>query len=376
MSACLACYNGRFAVDDRGYVIFFSTPVMFLQGPLFYFYARALLGRSGGSRLSRVVHFLPAILIAVNCLPAYSGVIRGAIAIPPAMPSAPSQFLPIHGYLSWGLQLAQLAAYLVATHRLFGELRDRLRERESRSTIVEVDWLRRFATALGVLLVVSAISMLTMILARRHAVAMEYLVSLALTGIVHLVGVAALRHPRVLGTSADEQSRSDEAGPTDPSSKTEKVVAESFPSTSVEQVSSTMASPVANGSKYVRSGFPAADAPQIRVRLLDHMQRARPYLDPELGLSDLAESVGLSANHLSQLLNQELGMSYFDFINGYRVEEAKRMLVDPATRHLTILAIAFEAGFSSKGSFNRIFKERTGSTPSGYMKGAQIPDAQ
>ncbi|MCD4696832.1 MAG: helix-turn-helix domain-containing protein [Bacteroidales bacterium] len=55
-------------------------------------------------------------------------------------------------------------------------------------------------------------------------------------------------------------------------------------------------------------------------------------------------------------------------VNNYRVEEVKRLMAEGKHEHYTLLAIALEAGFNSKSSFNRIFKEFTGSTPSHYKK--------
>ena len=72
--------------------------------------------------------------------------------------------------------------------------------------------------------------------------------------------------------------------------------------------------------------------------------------------------------HLSQLLNENLNQKFYDFVNGYRVEEAKRALFDPANDHLTILAVALEAGFSSKSAFNAAFKKFAGTTPSDFRK--------
>jgi AraC-like DNA-binding protein len=87
-----------------------------------------------------------------------------------------------------------------------------------------------------------------------------------------------------------------------------------------------------------------------------------------LKLPELAKNVSISTNHLSQLLNQELGQNFFDFINWYRVQEAQRRLADSQCKHLTLLAIAYETGFSNKTSFNRVFKKHTGMTPSQFVK--------
>ncbi len=62
-------------------------------------------------------------------------------------------------------------------------------------------------------------------------------------------------------------------------------------------------------------------------------------------------------------------------MNEYRIEEVKRRMVDPAYKHLTILAIAYDAGFNSKSSFNTIFKQKTGQTPSEYLRSVTATDS-
>jgi AraC-like DNA-binding protein len=82
--------------------------------------------------------------------------------------------------------------------------------------------------------------------------------------------------------------------------------------------------------------------------------------------------VGLTPNQLSQVLNQGLEVSFFDFVNGYRVREVQRRLRDPEASSLTHLALALEAGFSSKSSFHRIFRKHVGQTPKEYARGDAV----
>lgn len=102
--------------------------------------------------------------------------------------------------------------------------------------------------------------------------------------------------------------------------------------------------------------------------LLEYMEQEKPYTDNELKLEDLAQVLGIPVPHLSEVLNQHIGKSFSELINGYRVEEVKIKMTDPAESHKTLLALAFEAGFNSKTAFNRFFKQYTGKTPSQYRK--------
>ena len=93
------------------------------------------------------------------------------------------------------------------------------------------------------------------------------------------------------------------------------------------------------------------------------MHSDRLYRDPNLTLSALSKHVGVSSNYVSQTLNERVGQSFFEFVNGWRVDEAIPLLRGGDD---TVLAIAFEVGFNSRSSFYTAFKKKTGLTPSAY----------
>ncbi|OWP64189.1 hypothetical protein CDA63_05555 [Hymenobacter amundsenii] len=104
------------------------------------------------------------------------------------------------------------------------------------------------------------------------------------------------------------------------------------------------------------------------ARLLQHMETARPYLAPELTLGQLAAQLRTNTSWLSRVINSGCGQNFNDFTNEYRVREAERRLRDPRFRHYTLLAVALEAGFNSKSTFNRVFRKLRGTTPSAVAK--------
>jgi AraC-like DNA-binding protein len=103
-------------------------------------------------------------------------------------------------------------------------------------------------------------------------------------------------------------------------------------------------------------------------KIESYMAESKPYLDGELTLTLLAGQLEINPNQLSQILNEGLGENFYRFVNRYRVEESKRLLLDPAFAHYNILGIAFQAGFSTKSTFNKTFKELTGLSPSEFVK--------
>ena len=102
------------------------------------------------------------------------------------------------------------------------------------------------------------------------------------------------------------------------------------------------------------------------------METEKVYLDSELGLSQLAEKIDVSTNHLSMLLNDYIGKNFYDYVNYFRVEEVKSRLKNPEYQKQTLSSIGGDCGFNSKSAFNRIFKNLTGKTPSEFQNMSQL----
>ena len=127
--------------------------------------------------------------------------------------------------------------------------------------------------------------------------------------------------------------------------------------------------PTRDEPKYHKSGLDPHSR-QLQWRKIHQlMTEQKPFLDPDLDLAGLAVMVGLSSHHLSQMINEQAGSNFYDFVNQYRIEEVKRLMADPAKDHLTLLSLAMQAGFNSKATFNRVFKKTTQKTPSQFRKG-------
>lgn len=92
------------------------------------------------------------------------------------------------------------------------------------------------------------------------------------------------------------------------------------------------------------------------------------YLEPELTLTELARKAGTNASILSKVINKSYGLNFHDYVNRYRVNEVVRLLRQPAYQNFTLLAVAYDAGFNSKSTFNRAFKKVTGVIPKDYPK--------
>ncbi|MFY0629614.1 MAG: helix-turn-helix transcriptional regulator [Flavobacteriaceae bacterium] len=92
------------------------------------------------------------------------------------------------------------------------------------------------------------------------------------------------------------------------------------------------------------------------------------YLESDLSLSKLGKLIGQSTQKTSSVINQYAKRNFNDFINYYRIQEAKKTLSNTENKKFTISSIAFDTGFSSLSSFNSAFKKFEGKTPSAYRK--------
>ncbi len=98
------------------------------------------------------------------------------------------------------------------------------------------------------------------------------------------------------------------------------------------------------------------------------IRKEKPYLEPQLTLPELATQMHISLHLLSKVINDGYDKNFHDFINFYRIEEFKLLIIKPKYKNQTILAVALDAGFNSKTAFNRAFKKLTNSTPREFLK--------
>lgn len=119
--------------------------------------------------------------------------------------------------------------------------------------------------------------------------------------------------------------------------------------------------------KYARTGLENEEVRKIMNRLETLMQEEKPYTNSELTLKELASMLPCSPNHLSQAINSGYGKTFYHYINSYRIREFLEMIALPENKKFTFLALAYDAGFNSKTTFNKYFKLETGKTPSEYF---------
>ena len=120
--------------------------------------------------------------------------------------------------------------------------------------------------------------------------------------------------------------------------------------------------------KYSLSTLEETDALIIQQAIIKALAEEQLFLNPDITIKDLANNIGYKNRQVSQVINEKMERSFFDLINGYRIEAAKKILSDSDDPKLTILEVMYQVGFNSKSSFNTQFKKKTGVTPSAFLR--------
>lgn len=319
-----------------------SYPLPWLFGPLVYLYAVAASG-SRPLRARDVLHFAPAVIVVVASLPIYmmSGADKAALFARLQLGDVPTvlRVLDPTKYVS-GI------AYSVATIEFLRRHRRRVEHSYSNTEHVNLQWLLQLAAAAAAIWLLAVAAMVANRVRDAASGGDGDPVVLAIALFVYAIGYRGLRQAEI--------RRLD-----DPATE---------PPPEGDRVLGPRESPGRIDARYVRSGLSDSEAAALRANLLSIMDAEHPYRDPDLTLADLAERLDTTPHKLSEVLNGELAQTFYDFVNGYRVDDVRRRLAEAKSRQANVLALAMDAGFSSKSTFNQVFKKRTGQTPSMYRK--------
>lgn len=332
-----------------------TFPLIFLIGPTFYLYLRRLAGPPLRPSPWWLLHLVPSALVFSMMLPWY--------ATPAANKAA------YHASRTWGghaeLDLRTYALLLVnvlqnAGYAFFGQRLIRARERTIGDTVADnavveaLHSLRTIARAFSVYAAVYAVLYVALVVWGAYSAEVDtawlVLVALFLQG----VGYSAMNQPETFTHSLG-------VGEAEAALETARTVGEGD---EVADSSDEARTPL----KYAKAPLAPERARRIMDDLLRLFREERFHLNRELKLSDVAARLNVSAHNLSQAISREGSASFLELVNRHRIDEAKRMLADPRTSHLTILAIGFEAGFNNKASFNQAFKRFTDRTPSAFRR--------
>lgn len=296
-----------------------KEPFLMLVIPLIWLYVRKLEQPLFRFSLRTTLHFLPfLVFMAVN--------IQVLVHGPAQLLSENSTLL--NGAI-WAVLFIQYSVYLFQIVKITQRFKQRAEQELSNIEHVDISWLNAFLYAFIIVFTLLAI-MFAGAIHHFDTEWMNRLVSLSFSMAIFILGYKGLFQQSIFSNA-------------EASVITEPISPEVIKPKAIDET--------------------------LSVNLRKYMESFQPHRDSELTLTSLAKKVNMSRNQLSEVVNSSLGCNFYDFVNKYRVEDVKQLMVNSRFKDFTLLAIAYEAGFPSKSTFNSIFKKFTGLTPSEYRNG-------
>lgn len=326
--------SGLFQWFPHFFGVSYQMPWVF--GPLVYLYSRAASDSSWRFQRRHLLHFAPVAVSIALAVPYYlmSGAEKLALYERMQLGALPTRVAIIDPF-----KFVSGISYSAATLVYLQGHRNRVRHSYSNIERVNLTWLLRLAGAAAAIWVLATSLKLGAVGPRVR----DGHVSLAIAIVVYGIGYRGLKQSEIVAyEKVEEDDRPDSAAATLPETSTRR-----------QERSSTLS---------------PREAERLERDLLSLMATKCPWKDPELTLADLAARLESTPHKVSELLNARLGQTFYDFVNGYRIEEVQRRIASGDNRTRTMLNLALDAGFASKSTFNQAFKSRTGQTPSAYKR--------
>ena len=315
------------------YLVYVNISFYLLYGPLMYLYTLSITG-SMGKQISRYVpHFLPFTVFIL-----YMIIRHRIIEWDGTMDLSPFQDnTTLFSYSNVvKLFLVLILVYIYRSIYIVRQYKQRLKYYFSDVEKIRLIWLSFFLAGASVFVVLLIILLLRIKDLRVNYVNSGHVLVILIVYLatIYISTFLTIRYPEIFSRS--ENSDLPEAGDRAP--------------------------------KYEKLRLDDDIRLQYMEELMQYMKVHKPYLRDSLTLRELADLVKIPHHHLSIIINTGLNQNFYMFINTYRVDEARKMLVDPQYRDVNILNIAFNSGFNSKTTFNTVFKQVTGMTPTEFRK--------
>ena len=318
------------------YPIFIAItyPLLFCMGPVYYIYCRYLLDRSYKTNLKTLLHLIPSLAVLLMMMPFYTMPHEVKIKLISDLTPGANMEIPTGQLVFMGVHVVQTVLYIFGSYRFIRKKQQELKDFSSDVLLFKkLKWLNHFSLFFSIYFLLYFIVVLLLTFINSYQVQLDYVLLLITAISIYAIGYSAINNPEIFKDAP----------------------------TIIPQAQELKRDTTIQTSKL------PGKFPELKEKLLHLMDTNKPYLKSDLKISELADQLIVPGYQLSQLINEEFLVNFYDFVNKYRVEEAKRLLLDN-NRNYKIIAIAYEVGFNSKATFNRVFKKFTGLTPSDFKE--------
>jgi len=329
------------------HLLYISEPFSMLGGVLIYFYSRNILSGVFVFRKTDLLFFIPFVLYVLYYVPSYNQ-------------SAEDKIFDIIAFynsgISWSENLYEWIAevivtmpFLIFSVRLLNRYHKKIKDNFSDISKISYTVVRNIIIASAAMYFIEILTIILSFSNIQIANSLNSFLYIFIIGIVYILGYDALvrKKDEVIKFVYVQEIQKQEISVSATATNTNEI--------EIRQ-------------KYEKNGLSETKISDISTKISACISKEKPYKNPELRLNDLAQLIGEHPNNVSQVLNDVFKKNFYDFINFYRIEDAKVFLKSPDFKNFTITAIGFEVGFNSKTAFYSAFKKFADTTPAQFQK--------
>ncbi len=338
---CIAAQMGILLIRKNFGIIPYIPVIPFLFGPFMYLYVTTLITEKQRSEKVHLLHFIPFILFLIISIIFKNDTIFGV------------QYFFQEENVALRVFIGASLVISIVTYSIIVFIKIKIHEKNLKnffsytSEKISLNWLKIIVACFSIsfiaVFIIGSFRVLYKLPVNFENYGTLKITYIGLTIFTFIFSYFGIKQPIIFGDNIKNKI---------------------FDNNKIKDNSTEITSP----DKYKRSGLKDKDAERYFKDLLRIMDTEKPYLNEKLSIQDLSDILGISRHYLTQVINEKLHKNFYTFTNEYRLKEVKKRMLSDKYKNYTILSIALESGFNSKSTFNTLFKNYTGMTPSEYRK--------
>lgn len=305
---------------DHQYLAFWEEPFVFLYGPIIYFYSVSITSENFKFTAKRLVHAIPFLVLFLFILFQYH-----------LLPNSDKASI-LHSIVEFKQPIEILFPIIIifihiSIYFLYSKKRIKAYRNDLKSyySTLNIEWLDKSLNFIFILLTISFINSIFQLLGNKSLFQTGLLVLIVFVLVfVGKVYFQVMEQPMLFGKVKMPKNYSD--------------------------------------------SLDEQERLSIYAQLKEELEKNHVFLNPELTIEDLSNSLNVSTRKISRVINVSFEQNFFDLVNTHRIEYAKNMMKENTDSGQTILEVLYESGFNSKSTFNSQFKKKIGITPSEFKK--------